>query len=157
MKRILVVGFGHPYREDDGFGIRAAEEFEAMNHDPAVEVMATQELQPELIEIVSHFDLLVLLDASNSGVPGSIEVSEVKPTPSASGSFSHSLATETLLASARILYGRCPETKLITVAGGSFDFSSHLSPKVEAALPGVFSCLRELISSAKDEPASAAV
>ena len=153
MRRILVIGFGHPYREDDSFGLRAAEEFAAVNHNPAVKVMATQELQPELIELISHYDIVIFLDASAQGAPGSIEVSEIGPEPSASTVFSHSLTIAGLLASARRLYGRCPKTKLITVSGESFGFSSRLTPTVEAALPEVLSTLRSIAASACD-PAS---
>jgi hydrogenase maturation protease len=134
-RRILVVGLGNPYRGDDGIGIRAAEEFEAMNQDPTVEVMAAQELLPELAEIISHIDLLVFLDARAGGVPGSIEVSEVKPPELGSGVFLHTLTMETLLSTARALFGHAPKAVLISLAGESFEFASHLSPEIEAALP----------------------
>jgi hydrogenase maturation protease len=148
--RVLVVGLGHPYRGDDGIGIRAAEEFEAMNQDSTVEVMATQELLPELAEVISHIDLLVFLDARVGGVPGSIEVSELKSAESEkSGVFLHTLTMETLLSTAGALFGHSPEALLISVTGESFDFSPHLSPKIEASLPLMLDRLKEVISSAK--------
>ena len=146
-KRILVVGLGHPYREDDGVGIRAAEEFEVMNQDSRVEVMAVQELLPELTEVISHIDLLVFLDARAGGVPGTVEVTELKPAGLAGGVFAHTLTMETLLSTARNLFGHAPKAMLISVAGESFDFGPHLSTKIEAALPLLFERLRELIGS----------
>jgi hydrogenase maturation protease len=143
--RILVVGLGHPYRGDDGIGIRAAEEFEAMNQDSRVEVMVTQELLPELAEDISHIDLLVFLDARAGGVPGSVEVSEVKPAALGSGVFIHTLTMETLLSAAGNLFGHAPKAMLISVAGESFDFGSYLSPNVEAALPMLLERLKEVI------------
>ena len=150
-KRILVVGLGHPYREDDGIGIRAAEQFEAMNQDSTVEVMVAQELLPELAEVISHIDLLVFLDARAGGVPGSVEVSEVKPPEVGSGVFLHTLTMETLLSTARTLFGHAPKAILISVAGESFDFGSRLSPQVEDALPLLLKRIKEVIAPQEDE------
>ena len=150
-KRILVVGLGHPYREDDGIGIRAAEQFEAMNQDSTVEVMVAQELLPELAEVISHIDLLVFLDARAGGVPGSVEVSEVKPPEVGSGVFLHTLTMETLLSTARTLFGHAPKAILISVAGESFDFGSRLSPQVEDALPLLLKRIKEVIATQEGE------
>jgi hydrogenase maturation protease len=154
-RRILVVGLGHPYRGDDGIGIRAAEEFEAMNQDTTVEVMATQELLPELTEVISHIDLLVFLDARAGGVPGLVEVSEVLPAESKGGVFLHTMTMETLLSAARTLFGHAPKAMLVSVAGESFDFSAHLSPKLEASLPLLLERLKEVIYSDSDTSGSA--
>jgi hydrogenase maturation protease len=138
---------GNPYRGDDAIGIRAAEEFEAMNQDSTVEVMVAQELLPELAEVISHIDLLVFLDAKVGGVPGSIEVSEVKRPELGSGVFLHTLTMETLLSTAGTLFGHAPKATLISLAGESFGFSSHLSPEVEKALPLFLEQIREVIHS----------
>jgi hydrogenase maturation protease len=148
-RRVLVVGLGNPYRGDDAIGIRAAEEFEAMNQDSTVEVMIAQELLPEMAEVISHIDLLVFLDAKAGGVPGLIEVSEVKPPELGSGVFLHTLTMETLLTTARTLFGHAPNAKLISMTGESFDFASHLSPKTKAALPLFLERLEKVINSEK--------
>lgn len=85
-----------------------------MNQDPRVEVMVAQELLPELAEDISHIDLLVFLDARAGGVPGSVEVSEVKPAQLASGVFIHTLTMETLLSNAESLFGHAPKAMLIS-------------------------------------------
>lgn len=150
-RRILVVGLGNPFRGDDGIGIRAAEEFEAMNQDSTVEVIVAQELLPELAEVISHIDLLVFLDARANGIPGSIEVSEVKPPELRSGVFLHTLTMETLLSTARTLFGHAPKAVLISAAGESFEFGSHLSPEIEAALPLLLKRIGEVIYPKKPE------
>jgi hydrogenase maturation protease len=146
-RRILVVGLGNPYRGDDAIGIRAAEEFEAMNQDSTVEVMVAQELLPELAEVISHTDLLVFLDAKAGGVLGSIEVSELKPPELGSGVFLHTLTMETLLSTAGTLFGHSPKAMLISLAGENFEFGSHLSPEVEEALPLFLERIKEVIHS----------
>jgi len=141
------VGLGHPYRGDDNIGICAAEEFESWNQDPAVEVIVAQELLPELAEVISQVDLLVFVDAKAGGVPGSVGVSEVTPADSRGGAFLHTLTMESLLSIAHTLFGRAPMAILISVASESFDFASHLSPEVEAALPILIARLKEAVRS----------
>jgi hydrogenase maturation protease len=150
MERILIIGFGNPHRGDDGLGYRVAEQFEAMNHDPAVQVVASQELKPEMAEVLSHVDLVIFLDACSKGTPGAMRVCELAPEETPDGLFSHDLTPEILLAAAKILYGRCPEAMMISVAGENFEISARLSLPVEATLSRVFERVRELISSAKD-------
>jgi len=149
MQHILVVGFGNPYRGDDGFGLHAAEQFEEMNHDPEVRVVATQELHPELAEVISQADLVLFLDAGTEGVPGTIQVGELFPSERTTGLFSHELTPVSLLAAAKIVYGHCPAGMLITVTGENFGISSHLSPEVAAALPRVYIRIQEIIAAAK--------
>jgi hydrogenase maturation protease len=147
MERILVIGFGNPYRGDDGLGLHAAEQFEGINHDPAVTVLAQQELHPELAEVLSHADFVIFLDATAQGVPGTVSVCKLTAKCEVNGLFSHELTPETLLAAAKVLYGRCPEGMLVSVAGENFGISSHLSPEVSAALPRVLARIEELIDS----------
>jgi hydrogenase maturation protease len=143
---ILVIGFGSPYRGDDGFGMTAAERFEAMNRDPRVQVEAAQELRPEFAELASRAALVVFLDARLQGAPGTVEVRQLVPGESTEGLFSHELTPSRLLAAARSLYGRCPPAMMISVAGRDFGFSAQLSPAVEAALPGVLERLRQIVT-----------
>jgi hydrogenase maturation protease len=144
----LIIGFGNPYRGDDGFGMRAAEAFEATNRDPSVRVEAAQELRPEFAELASRVDLLLFLDASVEGAPGVIKVQPVLPDEAAEEWFSHELTPARLLAAARVLYGRCPQATMISVAGENFGFAEHLSPRVEAALPEVLQRMQEIIAAA---------
>ena len=149
MKRILLIGFGNPYRGDDGFGFRAAEQYEEMNRDPEVEVMATQELHPELAEVISHADLVLFLDAGTNGEPGVVQTCDLSPSKQPTGLFSHELTPETLLAAAKVIYGHCPAGMLISVTGENFGISSHLSPEVENAVPRAHARIREIIASVR--------
>jgi hydrogenase maturation protease len=149
MERILIIGYGNPYRGDDGIGFHAAEQFASLNQDREVTVLARQELQPELAEVISRVDFVIFLDAATQGTPGTVRTDELAPRAQGTGLFSHELTPETLLAAAKILYGRCPEGVLVSVAGGDFGISSRMSAEVSAALPNVFARLSEIIASAK--------
>jgi hydrogenase maturation protease len=151
MEQMLVIGFGNPYRGDDGVGFQAAEQFETLNRDPAVTVLARQELQPELAEVISKVDFVVFIDAATPGTsaPGAVQARELEAKARDTGLFSHELTPETLLAAAQVLYGRCPAGMLVSITGENFGISSQLSPKVSAALPDVVARIRELLASAK--------
>jgi hydrogenase maturation protease len=150
MERILVIGYGNPHRGDDGFGFHAAEQLQAMIHEHAVTVTTIDQLKPELAETISRVDMVVFLQVAADGVPGTVHLGELFPKDAPEGLLSHDMTPEKLLAAAQIIYGRCPEAVMITVAGESFGFSAHLSPVVEAALPKVFERLKEIVVSAKD-------
>jgi len=147
MEQILVIGFGNPYRGDDGMGLHAAEQFERINRDRAVTVLARQELHPELAEVISHVDFVIFVDAAAQGTPGTVSVCKLTPKCEVNGLFSHELTPETLLAAAKLLYGRCPEAMLVSAAGENFGISSQLSPAVSAALPQVLARIDGLIDT----------
>jgi hydrogenase maturation protease len=150
MERILVVGFGNPHRGDDGFGFHAAEQAQAIIHEQAVTVMAVEQLKPEMAETISQVDMVVFLEVASSGAPGTVHMSELLPKDAPEGLLSHDMNPEKLLVAAQIIYGRCPEALMITVAGENFGFSARMSPCVEAAMPKVFERLKDIVVSAKD-------
>jgi hydrogenase maturation protease len=150
MERILVIGYGNPHRGDDGFGFHAAEQLQTMIHEQAVTVMTVEQLKPEMAETIAQVDLVVFLEVASAGIPGAVHMGELFPKDAPEGLLSHDMNPGKLLAAAQIIYGRCPEAVMITVAGENFGFSAHLSPAVEAALPKVFERLKEIVVSAKD-------
>ena len=92
MKRILVIGCGNPYRGDDGVGFRVADQYETLNEDHGtVQVMAVQELKPELVEAVSHADSVVFVHAATNGEPGMVWTREISSESHCNGLGTHSL------------------------------------------------------------------
>lgn len=128
--RLLIIGFGHPLRGDDGLGWRAAEQLAAAGR-PA---LACQELTPELAEPISQAGRVVFIDAAAEGEPGHLQITDLTPGPADPGAFSHQLTPAGLLALAGAWYGRTPPATLITAAGADFGYSETLSPPVTAAL-----------------------
>ena len=155
MPRVLIIGYGNPYRGDDAFGMLAAEQFKAGNRDPDVQVEAVQELHPEFAELISQADLVLFLDASPKGAPGTVEVRPLAPAEESTGLFSHELTPSRLLAAARVLYGRSPEARMITVTGEDFGLGAKLSPPVEAALSGVLAHLQAVVAESRPGKTSA--
>ncbi len=67
MTETLIIGYGNLLRGDDAVGCHAAHELEQhYRDDPEVEVIATQQLTPEMAEDVSRCGLVLFLDASSA-------------------------------------------------------------------------------------------
>jgi hydrogenase maturation protease len=134
---VLVVGYGNSLRSDDGVGWHAAR---LLATDPRLEgarVLGHHQLAPELAEDVSRASLVVLVDASAEGDPGSVSVRQIRPRPATPTTWSHHLDPETLAGLAQALYGVVPPMVLVSVAAGSLAEGDRLSSALERALPEV--------------------
>ena len=140
----LILGYGNPLRGDDGIGWVAAEQLAKKFSDPGICVLARQQLTPELAADAAQVERLVLIDATQDGIAGKVGVEKIAPSESTESAFTHQLKPGELLACAHELYGRAPETWLVSVAGASFECSDKLSAPVAAALPAVLSRVEEI-------------
>lgn len=158
MKRILVIGYGNPYRADDGVGYRAALDYLALNKDRGnVRIIATERLKPELVEEVSEANLVVFIDGSSChGEPGCVWQQDLLPDSKVDGVFAHELTPRVLLQACKVIYRRCPEAVLLSVKGENYGFGSHVTPVVEAALPKLFERLDQTVVPALEREAYAA-
>jgi len=146
MAKILVVGYGNPLRGDDSFGHRAVEQLKQEVKGREVEFVDCQQLTPELAEKVSNAELVLFVDADMDGVAGSIHSRRIEATAGKnSDSLVHHLDPCALLGLSHTLYGRAPESMLMTVTGECFGYGTQLSPEVSKALPGVVHHMKELI------------
>jgi hydrogenase maturation protease len=75
MARVLIVGYGNPLRGDDGLGWHAAEALRAAL--PEAEILAVHQLTPELAEDASRAELVIFLDAAETGAPGEWRCREI--------------------------------------------------------------------------------
>jgi hydrogenase maturation protease len=133
MSRLLIIGYGNPLRGDDAFGWRAASRLLDLISDPEIEVMAVQQLTPELMDPISRASRVIFIDAAAEGDPGILQVRKLAAEPDAPG-FTHHSTPSGLLAGALALYGQAPEATLYSVRGEDFNFGEHLTLSVEQAL-----------------------
>ena len=145
MPRVLIVGIGNPLRSDDGVGLLVAQEL--LRELPAhgdIQVIATQQLTPEIAEFASRAERVLFVDAARLGEPGSLACRQISPGESP-GRYSHELSAVTILQLAQKLYGRCPPAYLITVAGATFDTGDKLSAAVTDVLPALGKKIQQFI------------
>ena len=142
----LIIGYGSTLRCDDGIGYLAAEKLMDLfdSPSPAVvlpsplpQVIARQQLTPDLADVLSHVDQVFFIDACAEGTPGEIRVQDVVPSGRQWGAFVHEMPPDVLLDCVKELYGKVPQARLVTIGMESFDIGEQLSPKVAAVLPAL--------------------
>jgi hydrogenase maturation protease len=140
---ILVIGYGNPLRGDDGIGWHIAQRLTRTTDGEKIQILARHQLTPELAEPISRAASVLFIDACLGDAPGRLRYEEVGPAERESGSMTHDASPEALLALAQRLYGRCPPSHVLAVAGVSFGYSDELSPEVSAALPAALARVQE--------------
>ena len=128
--RLLVIGYGNPFRGDDGFGALAANLIAERRLD-AVEVIVSRQLTPEMAIPLSRARFAIFLDAAVGDHPGKLCLTCVAPddTPGRS----HFFAPGTLLALAKVVFGHAPPAALITATAATLEQGTEITPGVRAA------------------------
>ena len=147
MPGTLIIGYGNLLRGDDAVGCRVAYKLDQLfQDDPDVEVIASQQLTPEMAEDVARSNFVLFLDAATGEKPGTLRRTRLAPQLGPSG-FTHQLSPSSLLAAAEQLYGDAPEAMSITLAGWSFDLSNQLSPVAVRRLPEMIRLVQNAVES----------
>jgi hydrogenase maturation protease len=144
--RGLIIGFGNPLRSDDGIGWHIAQRLSRELLRDDIQVIAAQQLTPEMAEIASRAERVLFVDAAPQGQPGTVHCQLVAPSP-ALNNFTHELSPASVLNLAQDLYGRCPSAHLFTVAGETFGTGDTMSPAVVAVVPALVAHLISLVDS----------
>lgn len=127
-RRILVLGYGNPGREDDGLGPAAAAEIERMGRLNVTVVHNYQLVIEDVVDIAAA-DLVWFIDASRTGREP-YETRKLLPAMEISFT-SHIVKPEVLLAMAEQYYGKSPEAHLMGIRGYEFDFVERLSSRAK--------------------------
>ena len=144
---ILIIGYGNLLCGDDAAGVLAARELEHhFQDDNEVEVIAAQQLTPELAEVVSGSGFVLFLDASQEETPGRVRCEAVEPMGDPR-LVTHHLTPASLLSTAQRNYGQAPPAASLTLAGRSFALSNELSPIVRERLPEFIRQAKEIVAS----------
>jgi len=142
---ILIIGYGNPLRGDDAVGVLAAHGLERyFRNDHEVDVIAAQQLTPEMAEIVSRSSFVLFLDASQEDAPGGVRCELVEPEGDARR-LTHHLTPASLLKTAQQIHGQAPPAVSLTLSGWSFEFGNELSPEVRGRLPEFLRQAKEIV------------
>jgi hydrogenase maturation protease len=146
--RNLIIGYGNPLRGDDGVGWEVASHLAAAIPSETAHILTVHQLTPELAEPISEADLVIFIDASNVGEPGTWRCDQVKPRSTSGNSLGHHFDVAGLLAYSQAAFNATPRTLVVSVAAESFDFRDHLAPSVEGAIPEVIDYIRKIVCGA---------
>lgn len=154
---ILIIAYGNTLRGDDAVGLHAARELDRQFHDdPEIDIIACQELTPEMADDISGSELVIFLDASCGEEPGTVRCKHIAPI-NGPGGLTHHLDPQTLMAAAEQLYGETPKAVCVTLAGWSFEVSNRLSRNAQLRLPELVRQTREIITTHRKQlPVAAA-
>ena len=144
MKRLLVIGYGNPYRRDDAVALTVVNGLRRRQGRTPLEegmdgleelgeeldAIFLQQLTPDLAEIVARYEEVIFVDAHMGEHQELVREVALKPTARPS-IVSHHLHPEALLALAKALWGRVPQARLLSIRGYDFDFGTELSPQTQ--------------------------
>jgi len=146
MNRALVLGYGNRSRMDDGAGWFVVEQLQKAAL-AGTEFLTAHQLEVEFAETISHYDLVVFVDAAIPQSPQSVCRREI--TPGLQGhAVTHYFTPGDLLELCRSLYGRQPRAVLFSIRGEDFDFGMTLSPATEHAANSAAVQIKHLLGSA---------
>jgi hydrogenase maturation protease len=142
----LVIGYGNPLRGDDGLGPETAKHLAASSLDESVEILALHQLAPELSELISKVGLVVFIDSSHIGQPGSWACEVIEPDARSLPALAHDLTPKSLLTYTQAIFKASPRALLVSVVGESFDCRQELTPTVAHVLPAVEQFVRQQVT-----------
>lgn len=150
-KPALIIGYGNPLRGDDGLGWKVAEGVATSLGEHAV-ILTVQQLTPELCEPIHETNLVIFVDASCDGVPGTWRSLPVAPAAAQAPALGHHCDLAGLLAYTQAVYQSCPKALVVSVSAETFDCRDALSPKVEAAIPVIVGYICNQVAALNPNP-----
>jgi hydrogenase maturation protease len=156
MKKSLILGLGNPIVSDDGIGIYAVRKIlEKIGSNDFIHVKEASVGGFDLIEILSGYDSVIIIDAIKTGKypPGHIlELTSDDFVTTCRLAFIHEIDLPMALEFGKKLGIPMPEDIIILAVEGENlnTFSEELSCKVKEALPVIVDRVMELISVAKN-------
>jgi hydrogenase maturation protease len=145
MPKVLIIGCGNALRGDDAVGWLAAHSLSQEFTAGAPQVIASHQLTPEMAEPISQSDLVIFIDAAADLAAGERRWTRLSGQTAERPSLTHHVSPAGLLASARMLYGHCPDAWMASIGAASFAFGEGLSPSVQASLSLVLEEIRRLV------------
>ncbi len=147
MKKLLLLGYGNPDREDDGvawhilraiavrLGLPAPDSYEDdFPEDGPLDFAFFLQLTPEMAEDIVDYERVCFVDAHTGNIPVPVQLIEVESEFQHSP-FTHHLTPQSLMSMCESLYGRKPRAALLSVRGYRFLFTRQLSAETSALLP----------------------
>ncbi len=148
--RPLIIGIGNPLRSDDGLGWTVVEQL-AGEGDVDCTIHTVHQLTPELAQWMAMGRLVVMIDASCTGEPGTLHVRHLlSPSVHPGAVGTHHTTPEELVAFTTAVYGYCPPVVVVTMTGAHFGLGEQLSPIVAGRLSLVREAVRQVCVKGSD-------
>jgi hydrogenase maturation protease len=147
LRKLLLLGYGNPDREDDGvawhilrgltakLGLPAPESYEDEFPESAqIDFVFHLQLTPEMAEDIASYVYVCFIDAHTGNIPESVRLIDVDCEFQRSP-FTHHLTPQSLMSMCETIYEKRPEAALLSVLGHRFLFSRELSSETAVLVP----------------------
>jgi len=121
-----IIGYGNPFRRDDGIGAFVAERVRTALGRKA-RVLTFHQLDPVVLDEVRDCDLVILVDATVENLGKGMRWRRVHPEGSGFSHTTHHFKPSLLLELLSSLHGREPETWLVSIQGDDFGHGEGLT------------------------------
>lgn len=161
MRKLLILGYGNPDREDDGvawhilrvlttkLGLSAPASYEDEFPESAqIDFAFHLQLTPEMAEDIAGYEYVCFIDAHTGNIPEPIRLitveSEFQNSP-----FTHHLTPQSLISMCETIYKKRPDAALLSVLGHRFLFSRELSEETAQLVPQAVELVWEWMNTRK--------
>jgi hydrogenase maturation protease len=147
LKKVLIIGYGNPDREDDGIAwhilhaltvkldLTSPESYEdEFPQFEPIDFAFYLQLTPEMAENIAAYEHVCFIDAHTGSIPEPVRLIDVESEFQRSP-FTHHLTPQSLLSLCETIYGKKPDAALVSVLGHRFLFSRQLSQQTKALVP----------------------
>jgi hydrogenase maturation protease len=161
-KKILLLGYGNPNREDDGVAwhvlkgiaeglgltVPGSPDDPFDKFEDRIELLFVLQLVPEISEIISQIDEVCFIDAHTGEINAGVRAIEIGPKFQNSP-FTHHLTPQSCLELVNSIYHRTPRGFLVSIRGFSFQFEENLSAETDRLSKLAVDLILEWIRSGK--------
>jgi hydrogenase maturation protease len=147
LKKLLLLGYGNPDREDDGvawhilraltikLGLVPPESYEdEFPETPQIDFAFYLQLTPEMAEDVAAYAYVCFIDAHTGNIPEPVRLIDVE-SEFQNSPFTHHLTPQSLISMCETIYGKKPDATLLSVLGHRFLFTRELSQQTAELVP----------------------
>lgn len=146
MKKIIIIGYGNPDRQDDGVAWHVIQSLAAemglsdsldadegqVIHGPSANLLYQLQLTPEVAEVIAGYEAACFVDAHTGAVKNDLNTVAISASYQASP-FTHHMTPQTCLSIAQNLFHHSPENSiLVSIRGYQFGFARELSEKARS-------------------------
>ena len=131
--KILIVGYGNPYRQDDSIGhmiARAVKKWAEDEKKEFLNVITSYQLELEMVEDVAAHERVFFIDAHTADYSEDLVFEKVEPKES-KGFTTHVFGPGDLAALSKKFYNKIPEIFILSVPGYKFDMGEDLSEQTK--------------------------
>ena len=161
LKKLLLLGYGNPDREDDGvawhilsaliikLGLIPPESYE--DEFPELTLIDFDfqlQLTPEMAEEIAEYNYVCFIDAHTGNIPETVRLIDVE-SEFQNSPFTHHLTPQSLISMCENIYGKKPDAVLLSVLGHRFLFSRELSEETEQIVPQAVELMWDWMSARK--------